>query len=332
MLAMFPFEENNFATVNTLDFNFSTQNVRSLNISTKNVITEQKILAIVKGGCDIIFLSDLRLNSLNQSTACKELVKTFYLHGYKFIHNSKISSRGVGILINRKILDVVTIHSVNRDINCNYLLVDIEFPSGKYTIGSVYGANTNDGISMYMDLERDVKSFKNGNIILGGDWNATWSLEEVERNIDVLNMVNVPSIRRSRAIRSMCDNLDITDPYRIFYPDTREYTFTPSGINQLNRSRLDFFLVSKNLCDKIVNVIIPHALSSTTFDHKNVNLLFSKRKGNFKFFVKDTFLENDEFKCTIHLAVVECYVQHAAINNHFTEETKAGILNTIGRT
>ncbi len=91
-------------------------------------------------------------------------------------------------------------------------------------------------------------------------------------------MANVPATRRSRAIRNMCENLGITDPYRIFYPDTREYTFTPSGINQLNRSRLDFFLVSKNLCEKLVNVVIPHSLSSTTFDHKKVNLNFSKKR------------------------------------------------------
>jgi len=278
MLAMFPLEENNIVNIHNFDLNFSTQNVRSLNISTKNIITEQKILAIVKGGNDIIFLSDLRLNSRIQHVACSELIKTFYLHGYKFIHNSTISSRGVGILIHRKVLDNIIVHSINRDVNCNYILLDIEFKTDRYTIGSVYGANTNDGVTMYTDLERDILAFKNTKIILGGDWNATWCLDEVERNIDILNMVNVPSVRRSRAIRNMCENLCVTDPYRIFYPETREYTFTPSGLNQLNRSRLDFFLVSKNLCDKIVNVVIPHSLSSTTFDHKNVNLIFSKKK------------------------------------------------------
>ena len=69
MLAMFPLEENNIVNIHNLDLNFSTQNVRSLNISTKNIITEQKILAIVKGGNDIIFLSDLRLNSRIQHVA-----------------------------------------------------------------------------------------------------------------------------------------------------------------------------------------------------------------------------------------------------------------------
>jgi exonuclease III len=246
MLAMCPFEENNIVNIHSLDL---TQNVRSLNISTKNIITEQKILAIVKGGHDIIFLSDLRLNSRIQHVACSELIKSFYLHGYKFIHNSTVSSHGVGILINRKVLDNIIVHSVNRDINCNYMLLDIEFKGERYTIGSAYRVNSNEGISMYTDLERDIRAFKNTKIILGGDWNATWCLDKVERDIDVLNMANVPSTRRSRAIRNMCENLGITDPYRIFYPDTRDYTFTPSGLNQLNRSRLDFFWYRK-ICVK----------------------------------------------------------------------------------
>ncbi len=89
-------------------------------------------------------------------------------------------------------------------------------------------------------------------------------------------------------------------------------------------------MVSKDLCEKLVNVVIPHSLSSTTFDHKNVNIIFAKKKGNFKFFVKDTYLDNDELKCTVHLAIVESYVQHATIDKNFSEQIKDGILNRIG--
>jgi hypothetical protein len=73
---MFPHDVLNKKTC--LDLNFSIQNVRSLNISTKNIITEQKILAITNAGADIIFLSDLRLNSYKQIDACKELSKNFF--------------------------------------------------------------------------------------------------------------------------------------------------------------------------------------------------------------------------------------------------------------
>ena len=122
---------------------------------------------------------------------------------------------------------------------------------------------------------------------MGGDFNATYDCSDVNINIDVLNMVNIPSSRRSNRIKVMCTNLSLIDPYRLLYPNTRDYTFTPMGENQLNRSRLDFFLISDHFSELVKNVIIPHSLSSTTFDHKNVSLLFAKRPSIFNFFVKD---------------------------------------------
>jgi len=52
-----------------LNASFSIQNVRSMNVSTKNDMTAQKILAICNLKSDIIFLSDLRLNSQKQISA-----------------------------------------------------------------------------------------------------------------------------------------------------------------------------------------------------------------------------------------------------------------------
>ena len=211
-----------------MDLNFSTQNVRSLNISTKNIITDQKILAVVGLGSDIIFLSDTRLNSNKQCVPCKEIVKRFYLLGYKFIHNSPLSNRGVGILLKKKVLDNLTVVNTIRDLEGNYILLDIEYKSVKYTIGSVYGANTNEGIHMYNGLKEDIVRLKNSNIILGGDWNCVWDKSRVEENLDVLNMANVPSVQRTNKIHEICDNLSLTDPYRIFYPNNREFTLKKS--------------------------------------------------------------------------------------------------------
>jgi hypothetical protein len=111
--------------------------VRSLNISTKNIITEQKILAITSAGADIIFLSDLRLNSYKQIDACKELSKKFFLRGYKFFHNSVTSSRGVGILLNRKVAENIAISNIVRDTDCNYMLLDVEYKEKKYIWGAI---------------------------------------------------------------------------------------------------------------------------------------------------------------------------------------------------
>jgi exonuclease III len=162
----------------------------------------------------------------------------------------------------------------------NFILIDVDYNGIRFTAGSVYGANTNEGLPMYDLLQQKITDLGNKHVILGGDFNATFDNSRVEDNIDILNMANIPSVRRSNRILEMCAALDLTDPYRIIYPFTREFTFTPHGVEQLNRSRLDFFLVSKDLCANLVNVIIPHSLSSSTFDHKPVHLLYHKKGDN----------------------------------------------------
>jgi hypothetical protein len=102
------------------------------------------------------------------------------------------------------------------------------------------------------------------------------------------------------------------------------------GENQLNRSRLDFFLISDHFSELVKNVIIPHSLSSTTFDHKNVSLLFAKRPSIFNFFVKDNYILQEEFGAGVNIAVVECYVNHSKVTNFFTVENKNDILRQVG--
>jgi exonuclease III len=82
---------------------------------------------------------------------------------------------------------------------------------------------------------------------MGGDWNATFDCSNVDTNIDVVNMRGIPSLRRSRKIQEMCHEFSLVDPFRALDPNKREYTFIPSAVNDVNRSRIDFFLMSSNL-------------------------------------------------------------------------------------
>ncbi len=126
----------------------------------------------------------------------------------------------------------------------------------KTIIGAVYGPNGDD-LEFYDRLCTLMSSINNNNIILGGDWNATWDNSNVNINLDTLNMANIPSKKRSDKIINMAKDLKLTDAFRIFYPNKREYTFIPSGINQMNRSRLDFFLYLNNLPHLAITVTLP---------------------------------------------------------------------------
>ena len=73
--------------------------------------------SIVKNKDDIIFLSNTRLNSTNQISGLNDLEKKLACFGYNFYHNSRRSSRGVGLLISRKLKHTVVKRVVDEDDN-----------------------------------------------------------------------------------------------------------------------------------------------------------------------------------------------------------------------
>ena len=133
-------------------------------------------------------------------------------------------------------------------------------------------------MAFFDTLKQSIKDIRNDNVIIGGDWNATWDNAGVKLNIDIVNMANIPSKRRTDKLRQLCTELKLLDLYRIFFPTQKEYTFIPSAVGLLNRSRLDFFIISENVLLRTSSCNIPHSLTSTVFDHKPVSLSTKRKK------------------------------------------------------
>jgi exonuclease III len=300
----------NFPILSNDHLSFSTQNVRSMNISTKNDITLQKILAICNLKTDFIFLSDLRLNSVKQIASLNDLKKRFFFNGYKLLHNSSLPSRGVGILVSKKFNEQnFTILNTVATADCNSLIIHVRIQGRDFLLASVYGPNHDNETHFYDELRTNLQRF-NCPMIIGGDWNATFDCSDVGSNLDTVNMRNIPSLVRSIRINELSRDFSLLDPFRYLYPEKKEYTFIPTSVNEHNRSRLDFFLVSHSICNPNTSCIIPHSLSSTFFDHKPVTLWISgKRKCN-KNIVKDTILNNADLPAYVKASVFECYLQH----------------------
>ncbi len=123
-------------------------------------------------------------------------------------------------------------------------------------------------------------------------------------------MQNIPSLRRSTKIHEVCREFNLIEPFRTRNPNKREYTFIPSGINENNRSRLDFFLISTELYNQETLVTTPHSLNSTMFDHKSVSMFLKKKKFIQRNIIKDTVLNNPDLDAHVKCAVFECYLQH----------------------
>ena len=312
-----------------INLTFTSLNVRSLNISSISDKTSHKIQCIIKKGTDIILLSDLRLNSEKQRSATEDITKKFLLKGYDFVHNALTSNRGAGILISKKLN--ATVQKKTGDQEGNFILIDLCIGDSIITIGSIYGPNINENIYVYDSLVNALNNMNKNIIVLGGDWNCTWDSRGIEDNIDCLNMVSIPSRQRSEKVKNISELFGLTDPYRSSNPNKREFSYVPSVAEYTNRSRIDFFLVTKNLLQFMNFCSIDNTLSSGVFDHKKIYLSFeSKKKIPKNKQLQHKYLENTTLIQGVTVAAKECYIHHATINENFTEEIKNNILTEIG--
>ncbi len=102
---------------------------------------------------------------------------------YQFIFNSSKSSRGVGMLIDNSLS--FTILSVYKCSSENILSVKLILENSPIFLISIYGPNDND-VSFYSELASIIRANSEVPVIIGGDWNTTYSTSDPRNNPDVL--------------------------------------------------------------------------------------------------------------------------------------------------
>ncbi len=292
------------------------QNCNSLNVtSIKN--QDIKISAIVNYGTDIILLSDTRMNGKDRILSEKFRLK------YKMYANSTRNSRGVAVLISNNIHHEVL--ETIKDLDENYLLLRLVIRDVEVVIGSVYGPNLDNGCENFYDnLQDQLTLWRGVPIIIGGDWNATYSDLDVNENPDVLFMRSIPSRVRSGMINDLCGAVSLSDPFRTLNPESREFTYNPSGVLRKNRSRIDFYLITDNLYEQVEKCTIAQGYCRKTFDHKPVFLNLRKRKGKGRMSVSNNTVShrfaNDIVRAAVYLTLLYvCIPAAGALSQHILE-------------
>jgi hypothetical protein len=180
-------------------------------------------------------------------------------------------------------------------------------------VGSVYGPNRVEPLFFY-NLRQLLRSEDEVPIIIGGDWNCTYSSEAVRNNPDVFNMQNLPNKRHSDLLSVLCDDLSLTDPYWVKFPNKSEYSYILSDPTKKNRSRLDFFLVSRHILLKVTKVSILPGLQNKLFDHRAVQIEFSvKVKAVTPPTVSKKILKDPETELVVGLAVADVYLANSTV-------------------
>ena len=119
---------------------------------------------------------------------------------YKFLYNSSMNKRGTGILVKNDIAFL----EIQREADPeeNFLLLRADIKGKNFTIGSIYGPNLQDR-AFFTKLKSAVQVLGCDNVILGGDWNCSYSSDPIADNIDCLNMTNIPNARHSLYVQDL---------------------------------------------------------------------------------------------------------------------------------
>jgi exonuclease III len=154
----------------------------------------------------------------------------------------------------------------------------IEIKKYKLILASIYGPNSHNPY-FFQALYRAIKEMGDYPVIMGGDFNATFSMDPVALNIDCHSMNEIPNYRHSKYINDFSEALNLVDPFRFLHPNKREYSYKPFGNKRKNRSRIDFFLVSVSLLNLKIDCSINSSILASCFDHKPILLNFLAEDG-----------------------------------------------------
>jgi exonuclease III len=233
--------------------------------------------------------------------------------GYDCHFNSSQNKRGVAVLVNKKVSFLV--QDQFEDLEENFLLLKAVIRGEEVILGSIYGPNKRDK-NFFTILKTELSRLSNRGtipVIIGGDWNCTFSLDPVNSNIDIFEMADLPNKKHSELVQDLCFHLQLVDPYRYKHFNSREFTFVPRNENSKNRSRIDFFLISESLIQCVTSCTISDTLQNRLFDHKAIRLELNvkKLKPVIKQKINNKILNSDVIDIVVKSTVADTYLQHA---------------------
>jgi len=205
-----------------------------------------------------------------------------------------------------------------RDQAENILFMDVSLNGHNVILGSIYGPN-NTGREFYRFINGVLGETAGSYTVIGGDWNTVLDPQPVQYNIDILNMTAIPNPVNSGLLRDMCTQYNLSDPFRVLYPNKKDYTYSPFGDIRRNRSRLDFFLISNNLIPSVDHCRISPTVLCAQFDHKNISLSLNCKTDSVpkKKKLTNCYLNSRYLGLSVTASAIESYA--AAIDTSYNE-------------
>ena len=237
-----------------------------------------KFNAILKNKADIYLLQDCRLKGATK--AVKNELTLTKNGGYEIFSHSESNDRGIITFISNK-LKTQVFNSYSSECD-NVLILDIAINNFRLLLINTYGPTQTFNNKFFYQLKLKITELNIPFFILGGNLNAVGNSSRplddngFVSNPDLFCMKGIPNIIHSRELTDWISSGFALDRFRTLYPHSREFSYLPFSKTALNRSRIDHYFISPNLCSTVSNVkYLP--LSSSLFDHKPVLCVLGKK-------------------------------------------------------
>ena len=233
--------------------------VSSWNVNSVRARIENIKEYIKKFSPDIIMIQEIKTpNETYPFDDIKSLKYENYVYGQK-------SYNGVAIISKKKLNNIHTDIFKDKNKQSRIISAELKHKNKNINLINIYTPNGNPVDTEKYDykiywLDNFIKKIKslskqNENIIIGGDFNIIPSAEDVHNPKNYENDA-LFRLEIRKKLRELV-NLGFHDAFRHLHPEKEGYTFwdyTSGAWQKNNGMRIDHFLVSSSLIDKVNNV------------------------------------------------------------------------------
>ena len=233
---------------------------------------------------DVIFLQETHSNKTTEIQWKNEWGgKMLFSHGSP-------NSCGTAILINNK-ANCSVLHTIPDPLG-RFIISKIKVDDKVYVLVNIYAPNKDKESVQFFRKLHTLLQIENldseENIILGGDFNCP-----LNPNLDKRGGIMIPRKSVVNSIECVQNELDLVDIWRVKNPETRSYTWSQKSPTIL--CRLDFWLISNNLCDFVNSTDIIPAIRT---DHAAISLILGEigeAKGPGMWKMNVSLLDDEEY-------------------------------------
>lgn len=206
----------------------------------------------------------------------------------------KKGARGVAIFVSKKYQRQV--EHVEKDKEGRYIIIKVKIEDKIYTIINVYANNSpHERAELLQRLKGKV--MKHDMNIIGGDFNIWQSVLDVNKNMTWCNDI---SRKTFFEFKRDCDVVDI---WRQRYANVQVFSRHQFVKNVMKQSRIDLFLTSMSLNNRVVNIsyqpttISDHCILIMKMDFEQV------QRGPGVWILNNTFLEDRDYCIKIETCI-----------------------------